>query len=688
MGSSSCTANQPIEQTESTKKVTFDPKDLKPEVLESTNHKMSKKRIPNRTVSIIKAEDLGERLKRNPNMEEVLPTFVDVKQFIVNVIDQQEDIEDFDQLHKLFNREIIQPFEKLSNDEQRLLMGDHMAKIGIVKPLVDLYQKILVEHELCDGISPSLEDEDEAEEYYHVIKDIKTILWNFSDASKDFGLAISEETDLFQFLVKDLQATFKEGVPNLTDKEFCFNSAVAIITNCGRAGVNKSSFNVEVSSNQGGNDTTTVNIHMVDVLIPFLQSKIQFVKITTLIALSYMVNEDQNKFLTADPFLFDFLLDMITEAVKAKDKRHEGFSVHELIDGLAGLAKSDDNKVKIMERKKTYKMLKDSVKSKFEEQQLAAVRAIWELAFAEKNKKKFTGDKELMSHLERLQKHNNSELVESAGKALFVINPENEKNLMKSVEGKESIPEDPEHRQHVMISYQWSNQKTILQIRDKLREHNFPVWIDVEFMEGSMLQMMASAIEKAAVVLVCYSEKYKDSKNCRTEAEYAFTRDKMVVPVLLQNGYRPDGWLGILIGSKKFYDFSGKYDFGKKFREMKTELNGLMNPAACKQSTLPQATTYVPQPQINKEEIVLLQWKRQDMQNWLQQNDLQAFSGLQELSGEQLCFLYKLFIRAPDFFYKCLETKLGLKSLEELMKFDQALEKLAKDHPEINKLVN
>ena len=46
------------------------------------------------------------------------------------------------------------------------------------------------------------------------------------------------------------------------------------------------------------------------------------------------------------------------------------------------------------------------------------------------------------------------------------------------------------------------------------------------------------------------------------------------------------------------------------------------------------------------------------------------------------------FFQAPDFFYKCLETKLGLKSLEELMKFDQALEKLAKDHPEINKLVN
>jgi hypothetical protein len=130
MGSASCTANQPTQQTESTKKVTFDPKDLKPEDLESTNHKMSsRKGKPNRTVSIIKAEDLGKRLKRNPNMEEVLPKFVDVQQFVVEVIGQ-EDIEDFEELHQLFNREILQPFEKLNNNEQRLLMSDHMAKIG------------------------------------------------------------------------------------------------------------------------------------------------------------------------------------------------------------------------------------------------------------------------------------------------------------------------------------------------------------------------------------------------------------------------------------------------------------------------------------------------------------------------------------------------------------------------------
>lgn len=33
-------------------------------------------------------------------------------------------------------------------------------------------------------------------------------------------------------------------------------------------------------------------------------------------------------------------------------------------------------------------------------------------------------------------------------------------------------------------------------------------------------------------------------------------------------GYDPDGWLGFIIGSKKFYDFSGKYPFEQKLSEL------------------------------------------------------------------------------------------------------------------------
>ena len=33
---------------------------------------------------------------------------------------------------------------------------------------------------------------------------------------------------------------------------------------------------------------------------------------------------------------------------------------------------------------------------------------------------------------------------------------------------------------------------------------------------GSILEAMANAVENAAVVVICLSQKYKDSPNCRT----------------------------------------------------------------------------------------------------------------------------------------------------------------------------
>ena len=43
----------------------------------------------------------------------------------------------------------------------------------------------------------------------------------------------------------------------------------------------------------------------------------------------------------------------------------------------------------------------------------------------------------------------------------------------------------------------------------------FKVWIDIENMQGSTLAAMAKAVEDADIVLVCFSQRYKDSANCR-----------------------------------------------------------------------------------------------------------------------------------------------------------------------------
>lgn len=70
-------------------------------------------------------------------------------------------------------------------------------------------------------------------------------------------------------------------------------------------------------------------------------------------------------------------------------------------------------------------------------------------------------------------------------------------------------------RGHVMISYQWANQKIITKIRDSLQQNGITCWMDIDDMQGSTLNAMAQAVEKADIILICYSKKYYDSPNCR-----------------------------------------------------------------------------------------------------------------------------------------------------------------------------
>lgn len=54
--------------------------------------------------------------------------------------------------------------------------------------------------------------------------------------------------------------------------------------------------------------------------------------------------------------------------------------------------------------------------------------------------------------------------------------------------------------------------------------------------------LVASAIEKSQIVLVCFSQAYKDSANCKLEGEYCVQRRVDIIPLLMQSGYKADGW--------------------------------------------------------------------------------------------------------------------------------------------------
>ena len=122
-----------------------------------------------------------------------------------------------------------------------------------------------------------------------------------------------------------------------------------------------------------------------------------------------------------------------------------------------------------------------------------------------------------------------------------------------SIDGSNSC----EAAEHVMLSYNWDHQSVIKRINAALQGRKYTVWIDIEKMQGSTVEAMSAAIEDAAVVVYGISKAYKESTNCRLEAQYAHQQEKEMLPLMMEEGYRPNGWLGMLLGVRLWYAFYG-----------------------------------------------------------------------------------------------------------------------------------
>lgn len=97
-----------------------------------------------------------------------------------------------------------------------------------------------------------------------------------------------------------------------------------------------------------------------------------------------------------------------------------------------------------------------------------------------------------------------------------------------------SMDQINEAQQHVMISYNWDHQEVILRVVAAVRQRGYVVWVDTEQMRGSTVDTMAKAVEGCAVMLIGISRAYKESSNCRMEAQYGMQKKKDRIPLLLQ----------------------------------------------------------------------------------------------------------------------------------------------------------
>ena len=89
-----------------------------------------------------------------------------------------------------------------------------------------------------------------------------------------------------------------------------------------------------------------------------------------------------------------------------------------------------------------------------------------------------------------------------------------------------------------MISYERDYRDTCMKMKSELEKMGYSIWTN----EEDDLEKMANTIENSVCVLVCMSEKYKKSSSCRAEAEYAFQLGLPVIPIIIQDDYKPDGW--------------------------------------------------------------------------------------------------------------------------------------------------
>ena len=108
-----------------------------------------------------------------------------------------------------------------------------------------------------------------------------------------------------------------------------------------------------------------------------------------------------------------------------------------------------------------------------------------------------------------------------------------------------------------MMSYNWDHQHVILRVVAWLQAHGYLVWVDTEQMKGSTVDAMALAVEGSEVMLIGVSRPYKESSNCRMEAQYGLQKKKAMIPLMLQEGYEADGWLGLLLGTSLWYALYG-----------------------------------------------------------------------------------------------------------------------------------
>jgi hypothetical protein len=228
-----------------------------------------------------------------------------------------------------------------------------------------------------------------------------------------------------------------------------------------------------------------------------------------------------------------------------------------------------------------------------------------------------------------------------------------------------------DRKYQVMISYNSASRDLCLKVKEALEIVGYKVWIDVDEIHGSSLEAMARAVESSDIILMCVTEKYRQSVNCQAEAQYSFKLQKPIVPLIMQKGYdNVDGWLGIIMGDKIFINFM-KYSFEECTKRLLNEISKSIRQPEDQNIVVAKETKY------QAPQKTAMDWSESEVSNWFKENnvDVSILNLLKPCNGEILHQLYLLQHDAPEFFYHSISNNQKI-ALRNILIFTCKLKKL------------
>ncbi|XP_072022129.1 uncharacterized protein [Amphiura filiformis] len=397
----------------------------------------------------------------------------------------------------------------------------------------------------------------------------------------------------------------------------------------------------------------------VELLKKWVHSSEMVLKVESLLVLAYITNEAQSELLGKDNDAVKFLVDMLQKAVKSRDHnvsvRSSTFSASEILKGLSHLVLNDSNK-KVVFKSGGVTTINRMLKSDFTaEEQCLAAGTLWKLAFDD-TVKQSDEIKESLRGLKPLTTSDNHDLRTTSRSAIWQITaqPSEDKHTGKKQEG-----------QHIMISYNWTHQKLALALRDELERADYRIWIDVDKMQDDILEAMAKAVNNSAAVLICMSQQYYESQSCRSEATYAYKKQKHVIPLLMEDNYKAEGWLDFLIGTKLYYKMCSESQIRKNITDVIKAIGGrgkgtddVDGPVSAQHAETTEAAPPATESSVSS-------WSTERVQVWFEEIKLpQLKASLDFFEGKDVESLYKDSCNDKSNAYRKMCEECGLKEIE------------------------